>query len=282
MSQFTSILHQSEHAKHGDKIHYVSGTTFTLSSTRFSDLKAIGQQHHQQLFTVIIIIIILIGKGSYGIVCSAYDSILCKRIAIKKITPMASSRTDAKHVLREIRLLRHLGKHENIVTLEDLIINNTDSNTDKDELYIVLELLDSDLHKVLQSKQQLTEQHYKYFFFQLLNGVKYLHDNRIIHRDLKPGNLLVTKDCRLRITDFGLARERPIGTKGLDAPDEDISQGMTQHVVTRWYRPCELMLCPDGLYTYAIDCWSCGCILAEMLGRAPIFPGTVLLSPSPS
>jgi len=87
---------------------------------------------------------------------------------------MASSRTDAKHVLREIRLLRHLGKHENIVTLEDLIINNTDSNIDKDELYIVLELLDSDLHKVLQSKQQLTEQHYKYFFFQLLNGVKVL------------------------------------------------------------------------------------------------------------
>jgi len=161
MSQFSLISQQGEYAKPNDRIHYIGGTTFTLNASRFSDLKAIG-------------------KGSYGVVCSAYDSILSKRIAIKKIFPMAASRTDARHVLREIRLLRHLGKHENVVTLEDLIINGNDDT--KDELYIVLELLDSDLHKVLQSKQQLTEQHYKYFFFQLLSGVKYLHDNRIIHR----------------------------------------------------------------------------------------------------
>ena len=48
---------------------------------------------------------------------------------------------------------------------------------------------------------------------------------------------------------------------------------MTEHVVTRWFRPPELMLCPDGLYTYAVDMWSCGCILGEMLGRKPLFPG---------
>jgi serine/threonine protein kinase len=72
---------------------------------------------------------------------------------------------------------------------------------------------------VLQSKQQLTENHFKHFLFQLLNGVKYLHENRIIHRDLKPGNLLVTRDCRLRIADFGLARERPTG-HGPDPDDE--------------------------------------------------------------
>jgi serine/threonine protein kinase len=48
---------------------------------------------------------------------------------------------------------------------------------------------------------------------------------------------------------------------------------MTEHVVTRWYRPPELMLCPDGLYTYAVDLWSVGCIFAELLGRQPLFPG---------
>lgn len=134
---------------------------------------------------------------------------------------------DAKHVLREIMLMRHMGKHENIITLEDLILRENN-----DELYIVMELLDSDLHRVLQSKQVLTESHYKYFLFQLLCGVKYLHDNKIIHRDLKPGNLLVSKDCKLRITDFGLARERP----------DNIEDGpMTEHVVTRWYRAPELM-----------------------------------------
>ena len=48
---------------------------------------------------------------------------------------------------------------------------------------------------------------------------------------------------------------------------------MTEHVVTRWYRPPELMLCPDGLYTHAVDMWSVGCIFAELLGRRPLFPG---------
>ena len=232
--------------KANEKIHYVAQTTFCLER-KYSDLKAIG-------------------TGSYGVVCSALDAVTGKKIAIKKITPMAKHITDAKHVLREIRLMRHMGKHENIITMEDLVVRES-----SDELYIIMELLDTDLHRVIQSKQELTENHFKHFFFQLLCGVKYLHENRIIHRDLKPGNLLVTRDCRLRITDFGLARERPTG-KGSD-PDDLIDEPMTEHVVTRWFRPPELMLCPDGLYTYAVDMWSCGCILGEMLGRQPMFPG---------
>lgn len=236
-----------------DKVHYIAQTTFTIDR-RFSDLK-------------------LIGKGSYGVVCSATvssssssNSGSTKKVAIKKITPMARDIDDAKHVLREIRLMRHMGKHENVISLEDLYLRES-----ADELYIVMELLDSDLHRIIQSPQKLTNGHFRHFLFQLLCGVKYLHDNRIIHRDLKPGNLLVTRDCKLRITDFGLARERPVG-KHLD-PDDDIDEPMTEHVVTRWYRAPELMLCPDGLYTYAIDMWSCGCIFAEMLGRRPLFPG---------
>jgi serine/threonine protein kinase len=192
--------------KANDKVHYISSTTFTLDKN-YSDLKAIG-------------------SGSYGVVVSAFSASLNKRIAIKKITPMAKHIVDAKHVLREIRLMRHMGKHENVVTMEDLIVRES-----SDELYIVMELLDSDLHRILQSKQDLTEQHYRHFFHQLLCGVKYLHDNRIIHRDLKPGNLLVSKDCSLRITDFGLARERPVGK--VDDDEDLIDEPMTEHVVTR-------------------------------------------------
>ncbi len=99
--------------------------------------------------------------------------------------------------------------------------------------------MDRDLHQVIQSKQPLTEIHFQHFMYQLLCGLKYLHDNRIIHRDLKPGNLLVSRDCRLRITDFGLSRERPKGSG--EHQDDDIDEPMTQHVVTRWYRPPELM-----------------------------------------
>lgn len=206
-----------------------------------------------------------IGKGSYGVVCSALDASTGRRVAIKKVTPVFRHAQDAKHTLREIRLLRHMGKHANIVSLLDLHLRE-----DADELYIVMELMDADLHKLLQSEQPLTDQHLRYFLAQLLCGVHYLHSHRIIHRDLKPGNILVTRDCSLRITDFGLARERPLG-RGDDP--EEVDEPMTEHVVTRWYRPPELMLCPDGLYTYAVDMWSVGTIFAEMILRRPLFPG---------
>lgn len=207
-----------------------------------------------------------VGKGSYGVVCSALDSTSGSKVAIKKITPMAEHSMDAVHVLREIRLMRHMGRHENIISLVDLSVRES-----ADELYIIMELMDSDLHRIIQSPQRLSNEHFRHFMHQLLAGVKFLHDNRIIHRDLKPGNLLVSRNCKLQITDFGLAREKPSGT-GED-PEEDINVPMTEHVVTRWYRPPELMLCPDGLYTYAVDMWSVGCIFAEMLGRKPLFPG---------
>ncbi|CAM9320624.1 unnamed protein product [Ectocarpus sp. 12 AP-2014] len=224
----------------------IMNNTFRVDS-RYSGLKAIG-------------------KGSFGFVCSALDEKQGKKVAIKKIHPMAQHVVDAKHVLREIRLMRYLGSHPNIVSLEDLFISEH-----YDELYIVMELLDSDLHRIIQSPQALGDAHHRYFMFQLLKGVKFLHSNRIIHRDLKPGNVLVTKNCHLRITDFGLARLRPMG-RGTN-PDDEVDHPMTEHVVTRWYRPPELMLCPDGLYGYAVDLWSVGCIFAELLGRHPLFPG---------
>ena len=82
-------------------------------------------------------------------------------------------------------------------------------------------------------------------------------------RDLKPGNLLVNRDCHLVLADFGLARVK----------ESRDNRPMTHHVVTRWYRPPELILNPDGMYGTAVDVWSVGCIFAELLGRKPLFPG---------
>ncbi len=226
--------------------HVIAGSTFTLNN-RYEGLKTIG-------------------KGSYGVVCCAQDTLTKKKVAIKKIQDMSKHAVNAKHVLREMRLMRHLGSHPNISTLQNLYLQQ-----DADELYLVMDLMDSDLHKIIQSPQPLSDAHFRYFMFQLLKGVRFLHENRIIHRDLKPGNLLVTKSCNLKITDFGLARVRPIGRGS--HPDDTVHDPMTEHVVTRWYRPPELMLCPNGLYEYSVDLWSCGCILAEMFGRAPLFPG---------
>lgn len=91
----------------------------------------------------------------------------------------------------------------------------------------------------------------------------------MFHRDLKPGNILVSKDCQLRITDFGLARFMDETTRS----GQNNVNPMTEYVVTRWYRAPEILLSPQIPYDEAIDLWSIGCILAELYRRKPLFPG---------
>ena len=134
------------------------------------------------------------------------------------------------------------------------------SKDDFNDVYLVYELMDTDLHQILRSSQGLSDEHSQYFLYQILRGLKYVHTAQVLHRDLKPSNLLLNANCDLKICDFGLARTS--SERGF----------MTEYVVTRWYRAPELLLsCED--YTSAIDIWSMGCILAEILGRKPLFPG---------
>ncbi|CAK0897383.1 unnamed protein product [Prorocentrum cordatum] len=134
---------------------------------------------------------------------------------------------------------------------------------DFDDIYIVTDLMESDLHKVIYSKQVLNDEHHQYFAYQILRGLLYLHSANVVHRDLKPSNILVNKNCDLKICDFGLAR-------GYNVDEDD--PNLTDYVVTRWYRAPEVVLLASE-YTKSIDVWSVGCILCELIGRKPIFQG---------
>ncbi|KAA8516085.1 hypothetical protein F0562_019264 [Nyssa sinensis] len=195
--------------------------------------------------------------GAYGIVCAAVNSETREGVAIKKIGNAFDNRIDAKRTLREIKLLRHMD-HVNVIAIKDIIRPPQKENFN--DVYIVSELMDTDLHHIIHSNQPLTDDHCQFFLYQILRGLKYVHSAHVLHRDLKPSNLLLDANCDLKIADFGLART---------TSETDF---MTEYVVTRWYRAPELLLnCSE--YTAAIDIWSVGCIFGEIMTRKPLFPG---------
>lgn len=209
----------------------------------------------------------LVGSGAYGVVISASDTDGEKNVAIKMVPKAFADEIDAKRILREIKLLKHF-RHENIVSIIDMMPPNVSYLEDFNDIYLVTDLMETDLHRIIYSKQKLSTDHVQYFIYQVLRGLKYIHSCKVLHRDLKPSNLLVNSNCDLKICDFGLAR-------GVDSSMQDgraETMLLTEYVVTRWYRAPEIMLaCHE--YSYPIDVWSVGCIFAELILRKPLFPG---------
>ena len=103
---------------------------------------------------------------------------------------------DAKRILRELKLLRHFQKHENIISIYDIMAVEPDT-IKFDDIYIVTNLYESDLERIIQSRQVLTDQHFQYFLYQILRALKYIHSANVLHRDLKPSNVLVNANCDL-------------------------------------------------------------------------------------
>lgn len=182
-------------------------------------------------------------------------------VAVKKIEGVFEHITITKRTLRELRILRHL-QHENLMQVKNIFMTGTKG--DFEEIYVVSELMETDLASTLRSSQVLSDDHCQFLLYQILRGMKYVHSALVIHRDLKPRNLLVNSNCDLKICDFGLARVR--------FSDKEWVCPMTEYVCTRWYRAPEV-LCSWTDYSGAIDIWSIGCILAEMQMRTALFPG---------
>ncbi|CAK9436750.1 uncharacterized protein LODBEIA_P12720 [Lodderomyces beijingensis] len=213
-------------------------------------------------------IIRVLGKGSYGVVCSAVDTKSLStgiehKIAIKKVTKIFSKDILLVRAIRELKFMKFFKGHKNIATLLDLDVVYVKPY---DGLYCFQELADLDLARVLYSNVQLSEFHIQNFMYQILCGLKYIHSADVVHRDLKPGNILVTTQGTLKICDFGLARGiNPKFFKNRGAT-------ITNYVATRWYRAPELILSTKN-YSKSVDIWAIGCILGELFGRRPIFPG---------
>lgn len=197
------------------------------------------------------------GRGAYGIVIAATNLRTGGNVAIKKVIDCIWHPHQLKQILRECRLIRHMA-HENILSLLDLI--PPPSYTDFRDVYMTVDLMEMDLHRIIYSKEVLRDDHIRYFLYQMLSGLHHMHRAGVLHRDLKPSNLLINSDCQLKICDLGLARSKEA---------DDV--GMTEYVVTRWYRAPELLL--GSAYGEGVDLWAAGCIFAEMLGRKPLFPG---------
>jgi len=243
----------------------------------------------------------VIGTGSYGSVWEAQDLEQNRLVAVKRIKHLFDDLVDCKRILREVAILSRL-KHESIVRLHDIIAPGSPNTFG--ELYIIMEICDSDLKKLCRTDVTLTALHINTLLYNLLVGVKYLHSAGIYHRDLKPANCLVNQDCSVKICDFGLSRaiggeclggdDALMTGAALSAPAEASKPApsrrhLTGHVVTRWYRAPELILLQES-YTTAIDMWSVGCIYAELLGmldgtlvgdRGPLFPGSSCFPLSP-
>jgi mitogen-activated protein kinase 15 len=199
-----------------------------------------------------------IGKGAYGVVWKALDKQTRRIVAVKKSFDAFQNTTDSQRTYREISLLRQLRSHPNLVSL--LAVHRAANDRD---IYLVFELMDADLHRVIRASI-LLDVHHRFITWQLLCALKYLHSAGVVHRDLKPTNVLINADASIKLCDFGLARAVGCG----DCPDD-----MTDYVATRWYRAPEILFASTH-YSAAVDLWAAGCIVAELVTGRPLFPGT--------
>ncbi|KAK3164186.1 hypothetical protein QOZ80_1AG0013890 [Eleusine coracana subsp. coracana] len=199
----------------------------------------------------------IVGQGSFGVVFQARCLETGERVAIKKVLQ------DARYKNRELQTMQVLD-HPNAVCLKHYFC----STTDKDELYLnlVLEYVPETVHRVIKHYNKMNQRmpliYVKLYMYQICRALAYMHNCvGVCHRDIKPQNILVNPHThQLKLCDFGSA-------KVLVQGEPNIS-----YICSRYYRAPELIFGATE-YTTAIDVWSAGCVLAELLLGQPVFPG---------
>ena len=188
-----------------------------------------------------------IGKGTFSVVKLGINKITKEKVAIKilKKKKMQKSK-DKSRLEREISILKRLN-HINVIKIYKI-------TEELENYYIVMEYCENgELFNYIVAHQRLSEEETSYFFYQLINGLDYIHHKNIVHRDLKPENLLLSKDNILKIVDFGLSNYYYLDGKLLSTPCGS---------------PCYAspeMVCGNRYNGFRIDIWSCGIIIFAMI-----------------
>lgn len=237
-----------------------------------------------------------IGEGTYGQVYKAKCLDTGRIVALKKVHVHHGGYYGMPPtVIREIKILKRLF-HPNLVEMLEVVSSkgveyleehdvaperkssksSSEKIDDKREgykgnIYLVLEYVSHDLTGLMDVAYRFTEQQVKCIFRQLLEALQYMHEHKYIHRDIKSSNILIDSQFRVKLADFGLARN--IEPPMLDnIHDRGAIHEFTNKVITLWYRPPEILLGATR-YGPAVDMWSAGCILAELLLGRPLFTG---------
>jgi len=200
-----------------------------------------------------------LGEGTYANVYlghARHDPAVL--VAIKKIKVQQQYQDGmAPDAVRELKYLREL-HHPNIISLVS-VFSSKDQNLNLVLEYLPLgdlEMLILDVDRVRYGAGDI-----KAWMGMLARAVWFCHDNFVLHRDIKPNNLLIAADGEVKLADFGLARAFA-----------DPGRRMTANVITRWYRPPELLFGARH-YSGAVDVWSVGMVFAELIIRAPYLAG---------
>lgn len=199
----------------------------------------------------------VIGTGSFGVVFQAKCRETGEIVAIKKVLQ------DKRYKNRELQIMQMLD-HPNIVALKHCFF----STTNREEIYLnlVLEFVPETVNRLARQCNKMSIRmpliHVKLYTYQICRALAYIHScGGICHRDIKPQNLLVSPHThQLKLCDFGSAK---VLMKG----EPNIS-----YICSRYYRAPELIFGATE-YTTAVDLWSTGCVMAELLLGHPLFPG---------
>lgn len=220
-----------------------------------------------------------IGQGTFGVVQKATHKATGAEVALKQLINHSAKEGFPITAMREITILKKLN-HKNVLKITGMVYEDPDAASPQDAItqrgifHTVTPYMSLDLVGLLENPAaEVTVPGIKCIMLQLLEGVNYIHQQHYLHRDIKAANILLDPHGVLKIADFGLARVYHGKTPQLGAGPGGGERNYTALVVTRWYRPPELLL-GERKYTTAVDMWGVGCVFGELFTKKPILVGS--------